>query len=130
MHYQILALLGLTPFFYTKILGCRQYLKTYFFNIFKSNSHISLDFVLFASMKVLLKMMKNLIFKALFVLTIVKFLSWQFSHVGKQLGKKAKVNFNIYDIINWFASNYNAHTLLNILRGKGNQTMKFGQLIE
>ena len=50
--------------------------------------------------------------------------------MGKQLGKKAKVNFNIYDVINWFASNYNAHTLLNILRGKGNQTMKFGQLIE
>ena len=32
-----------------------------------------------------------------------------FAHVGKRLNYKAKVNFKIYDIINWETNNYNAH---------------------
>ena len=36
--------------------------------------------------------------KALSVLQIFRFLSWLFDHVGKQLNKKTKVNFEIYDV--------------------------------
>ena len=36
--------------------------------------------------------------KALSVLQIFWFLSWPFDHVGKQLNKKTKVNFEIYDV--------------------------------
>ena len=48
--------------------------------------------------------MKNvfwLIFKALFIFEIFTFLSWLFGHVEKQLDKKAKVNFKIYDVTDW-----------------------------
>ena len=48
-------------------------------------------------------------------------------HVGKWLDKKAKVNFKIYD-------NLDKPNTMNILpdisRRKGNQIVKFGQLIE
>ena len=30
-------------------------------------------------------------------------------HVGKRCDKKAKVNFKIYDVINWKTTNYNTH---------------------
>ena len=48
-----------------------------------------------------LKMMKNAFYftsKALFVLKIFKFLSWLFGHVAKELDKKDKVNFKVYDV--------------------------------
>ena len=62
--------------------------------------------------------------KVLFVLKIFKLL-WLFGHVVKRLDKKDKVNFKFYDARAWVI-----HILLNISRSKGNQTMKFGQLIE
>ena len=37
-------------------------------------------------------------------------------------------SFKIYDVTDWTRNNYNI--LPNILRSKGNQTMKFGQIIE
>ena len=46
-------------------------------------------------------MMKNnfyFTFKALFVLKIFKFCPDVFGHVGKQIDKKAKANFKIYDV--------------------------------
>ena len=49
-----------------------------------------------------------------------------FGHVGKRLDKKASVNFKIYEVTIWETNNYNTHTA----QYKGNQTMKFGQLIE
>ena len=36
--------------------------------------------------------------KAIFVLKILKFLCWYIGHIQKQLDKKEKVNFKIYDI--------------------------------
>ena len=43
----------------------------------------------------------------------------------------SKVNSKIYDFSTWEANNCNAmHILPNISRSKGNQTVKFGQLIE
>ena len=36
--------------------------------------------------------------KALFVLEIFSFLSWLFGYAEKQLDKKAKFNFKIYDV--------------------------------
>ena len=45
-----------------------------------------------------------------------------FGHVGKRLDEKAKVNFKIYDAIDWEII-FTTHILLN-------QAMKFGQLVE
>ena len=42
---------------------------------------------------------------------------------------KAKVNFKVYDVINW-EMNIIIHALPNISRRKGNNTMKFGHVIE
>ena len=39
------------------------------------------------------------------------------------------VNFKIYDATNWHTNN-TIYRLANILRGKGNQALKFGQLLE
>ena len=47
----------------------------------------------------------------------------------KRLDKKDKVNFRFYDVTAWLTNDV-IHTLPNILRSKGNQTMKYGQLIE
>ena len=72
-------------------------------------------------------MMKNAFYfmlKALFVLEIFTFLSWLFGYVEKRLDKKAMVNFKIYDVTDWTTNNY------NISESKGNQAMKFGQLIK
>ena len=48
--------------------------------------------------------MKNafyLILKGLFGLRYLNSCPEIFDHVGKQLGGKAKVNFKIFDVINW-----------------------------
>ena len=70
-------------------------------------------------------MMKNayyFLLKVLFVLGV-------FCSIQKRLDKKTIVNFKIYD----FMTRQQLITipiLLNISRNKGNQTMKFGQVIE
>ena len=66
--------------------------------------------------------------KALFVLKTFKFLFSIFGHVEKRLDYKDKVNFKIYDVTT--QPTIAIHTLPNISRIKGNQTMKFGQLIQ
>ena len=48
-------------------------------------------------------------------------------HVGKWLDKKAKVNFKIYDKLD---KPNTMNILPDISRRKGNQIIKFGQLIE
>ena len=48
-------------------------------------------------------MMKN----TLFVFEICIFLSWLSGYVEEQFDKKAKVNFKIYDVTDWTASNHN-----------------------
>ena len=75
--------------------------------------------------------MKNAFYftsKAIFVLKVFKFLSWLSGHVAKRSDKKDKVNFKFYDVTAWLPNNRN-NILLNILRSKGNQTIKFGHLI-
>ena len=52
------------------------------------------------------------ILKTLFVLRIFKFLSWFFGHVRKQLDKKAKAIFKIYDVTDCQTNNYNTHIAL------------------
>ena len=55
--------------------------------------------------------MKNAFYfmlKDLFILEIVTFLPWLFGHAERQLDKKAKVNFKIYDVTVW-TNNYNTH---------------------
>ena len=47
--------------------------------------------------------------KALFVGKIFDFFLEFFGHVEKQPYKKAKVNFKVYDAINWEANYYNTH---------------------
>ena len=79
-----------------------------------------------------LKMMKNAFYfisKALFVLKIFKFLSWLFGHVPKRLDKEDEVNFKSYDVTAWLTNNC-IGILSNIWKSKGNQTIKFRQLIE
>ena len=49
--------------------------------------------------------------KALFIFEIFQFMFWIFGHVGKRLDKKAKVNFNIYDVTNWVTNNCNTYTV-------------------
>ena len=78
-------------------------------------------------------MMKNAFYftlKALFVLKIFNFLSLVFGYVGKRFDLKDKVNFKIYGVTTWLT--INCYTLIAqyISRSKGNQAMKFGQLIE
>ena len=75
-----------------------------------------------------LKVMENAFYfmlKGLFVFEIFRFLSWLLGYVKKRLNK---VNFKIYDVTDGTTNNYN--TLPNMSRSKGNQTMKFGLLIE
>ena len=79
-----------------------------------------------------LKNMKNsfyFILKALFVLKIIKFLSLPFSHAVNDLIR----NFRL--ISKFITSHLGKHTMTihilpNISRSKGNQTKKFGYLIE
>ena len=52
-----------------------------------------------------------------------------FGHVERRRDKKDKVSFKVYDIINWETIDYNTH-VAQISRGKDNQAVKFGQLIE
>ena len=57
-------------------------------------------------------MMRNayVILKALFVLRYSNAFSPDFfCHTGKQLDKKAKINFKIYGVINKGTNNYNTH---------------------
>ena len=50
-------------------------------------------------------------------------------HVEKRLDQKAKVNLKVYEVATWEIE-IRIHILLNISRSKGNQTIKFGELIE
>ena len=52
-----------------------------------------------------------------------------FDHVEQRLDKKATVNFKIYDVTDWETNNSNTH-IPNISRSKGNQAIKFSQLLE
>ena len=47
-----------------------------------------------------------LLLKALFVIEILKMLSWLFGYVEKRRDNKAKVNFKIYDATDWTTNNY------------------------
>ena len=56
--------------------------------------------------------MKNafyFILKALFVLKILKFLSWLVDIQKKRLDQKNNVNFEIYDVTPWLTKNYNTY---------------------
>ena len=76
--------------------------------------------------------MKNAFYftlKALSVLKIFKLLSWLFVHVVKQLDKKDKFNLKFMPS-QPVSQTIAMYILTNISRSKGNQKMKFGQLIE
>ena len=76
--------------------------------------------------------MENTIFvlaETLFVLKTFNLLSCFLGLAGNRSDKKAKINFKIYDVINWETNSHNT-CLANILKSKSNQNMKFGQLIE
>ena len=79
-------------------------------------------------------MMKNdalyFTLKALFVFKIFNFFSCLFGpQKTPAWWEKDKVNFKIYDVTIW-EQTIAIHILPSISRIKGNQTMKFGQLIE
>ena len=59
-----------------------------------------------------LKMTKNpfyILLKALYVLYIFTFLPWLFGYVEKCFAKKARVNFEIYDVTDGTINKYNTH---------------------
>ena len=77
-------------------------------------------------------MMKKVFYftlKALFVLNIIKFLSWIFGHVENRLIRKISLLPELVTL-QPRAQTIALHILPNISRSKGNQTMKSGQLIE
>ena len=47
--------------------------------------------------------------KPLFIFEILTFLSFRFGYVESHLDKKTKVNFKIYDLIDWLTNTYNAY---------------------
>ena len=56
--------------------------------------------------------MKNalyFIWKALFVLEILTFLSWSFGHIEKQFDQNDEVNFKIHDVTTSLTKNCNRH---------------------
>ena len=75
--------------------------------------------------------MKNAFYftlKALFILKIFTFLSRRFCYAEKRLGQKDRVNSKICGVTNLETVTINI--LPEISRSRGNQTMKFGQLIK
>ena len=59
-----------------------------------------------------LKMMKNTFYSTYKLFSLQRFSNFWldiFSHVRKQLDKKAKVNFKIHDVTIWKANSNNAH---------------------
>ena len=76
-------------------------------------------------------MMKNPFYftlKALFVLKLFKFSCLLFGRVKKRFAEEDKVYFKIYDFMIWLT--ITIHILLNISRFKGEQVIKFSQIIE
>ena len=67
--------------------------------------------------------------EALFVIKIFKLL-FRLFHVRKRFGKKANVNFKIYDVTDWTKNIFHISIVSNISRSKGNETTKFCQSIE
>ena len=66
--------------------------------------------------------------KDLSVLEIIKFLSG-LCYAKKRLDKSGMIKFKVYDVKDWPKNNYNTH-ITHISRSKGNQAIKFGQLIK
>ena len=62
-------------------------------------------------------------------LRILNFCLDFFSHEGKQLHKKGKVNLKIYEVINQVTNNYNTY-IAQYLKKRDDQEMKFVPLIE
>ena len=65
--------------------------------------------------------MKNafyFILKALLVLKIFNILSWIIWYMGKQLDKKAKINFKIYDVKIWERYNNNTYIAQHFKKGR------------
>ena len=60
---------------------------------------------------------------------IVTFLSWLFDYVEKRFDKKATLLFEIYNVTDW-QQIITIYILPTVSRRKGNQTLKFGLLIE
>ena len=77
-------------------------------------------------------MMKNafyFILKSLFVLKIFKFLSRLFGHVGNSLIRKIRLTSKFMTSLLGLQT-IAIHIFPNISQSKGNQTMKFGELIK
>ena len=80
-----------------------------------------------------LKMLKNAFVrfacKALLILEMFTFWHfWYFGCAGTRLDKNVKVNFKIYDVTSGIIK-IQIDILPDISRSKGNQKMKFGQLV-
>ena len=90
--------------------GC-YYMSIFYSMLFKARSQVWDNFW---QPKVVDETIKNAVYftlKSLFVLEIFQFLLWTFSHVGKRLDKKTKLNFKIYDVTQWIRSHYHTEEI-------------------
>ena len=61
-------------------------------------------------------------------LRYLRFCPYFFDHIGKRVDKKAKLNFEIYVVINGETNTATTiHVLPNISRGNDNHTVEFDQ---
>ena len=100
--------------------------------LLKSDSHLPKKMDVSCSIENPLIMMKNafyFILKSLFVLKIFKFLSRLFGHVGNSLIRKISLTSKFMTSLLGLQT-IAIHIFPNISQSKGNQTMKFGELIE
>ena len=78
-------------------------------------------------------MVKNafcFILKDLFVLEMLKFMSCLFDYEEKPFDKKAVISYSTFLTSQTGKQTLTIYILYNVLGSKGNQAMKFGQLIE
>ena len=90
--------------------GC-YYMSIFYSMLFKALSQVWDNFW---QPKVVDETIKNAFYftlKSLFVLEIFQFLLWIFSHVGKWLDKKTKLNFKTYDVTQWIRSHYHTEEI-------------------
>ena len=79
--------------------------------------------------KLLMQNASYFTWKIIFIFEVLNFCVKFFSHLRRWFDKKAKFNFTIFSVNYWEINNYNTD-FAQYKKSKGNQAMKFGQLIE
>ena len=118
----------------SKIIFTKQVLQQrhFFIDLLKSDSHLQKNLPHLLQWKPF-KMMKNdfcFILRVLSVLKIFRFLSWLFGHIQKTTFSRKIMLISKFVTSRPCSQTITIHILPNISLSKGNQIIKFGQLIE